>query len=237
VKIPRIMILSLLTSLLFCGNVQAAKPDWDPQWYLRLTAVTPEEGLRDHGNVLGQLFDSEDAYDRHDLPELNPFDAPYLTIIFPHNDWMDQPGNYTSDYHAPDYWGSDQWVFQVRSDDPYREVTLRWEDVKLLDDEWSPGNSKQGWSRGKNLERATLMERMWLEDMDTGVQVEATVNGRYHSYQFNMAGSTVRNFRWVLRDQRGKSPKSPGPPAQENRPFQLSPAGLERLGKPAPPSG
>ena len=50
--------------------------------------VIVESGdFRDAGNVLGQLPDSLDGPDGHDLEELAPFGSSYLTVIFPHEEW------------------------------------------------------------------------------------------------------------------------------------------------------
>jgi hypothetical protein len=215
--------------------VSAAQPDWQQEWYLRLLAESPPDGLKDHSNVLGQLLDSQAGYDRHDLPELDPFAAPYLTIVFPHDDWLDNSDNYTSDYHAADYWAADQWVFQVKSDDPDRDVTLRWDAVHLLEGIWTQGNGKRSRGRGKQEDAANLMTRMWLEDVETGKRVEAVVDGLVQNYQFNMDGLNVRTFRWVLNDPNGKPPKAPKGYPDGNMILHLLPAGLDRLDKPSRP--
>jgi hypothetical protein len=106
-------------------------------WYLRLIA---EAGtLRDEGNVLGQLPDSAAGHDRHDLPELAPFGSRYLSIVFPHPDWGERAGDYTSDFRSLLGRGAPSWDFDVLSGE-VEEVTLRWQDpeerglrLRLLD--------------------------------------------------------------------------------------------------------
>jgi hypothetical protein len=88
------------------------------EWYVRLIAEVPAEGLKDRGNVLGQLKDSKPGFDSHDLPELAPSFTPYLTVVF--------PGEYASDFH-PVKAGADSWKFVVRTDNPGRKVKLSWE--------------------------------------------------------------------------------------------------------------
>jgi len=144
------------------------------EWYVRLIAEWPEGNLKDSGNTLGQLVGSEKGYDTHDLKELSPFGAPYLTIVFPHADWGDRSGNYASDFH-PLVKGKgknrgDIWSFEVRTDQPGREITLRW------------------------VMQGKFPKKPWLVNVDTGevVEIDTTVPG---SYTFIMSAATGR-FEW-----------------------------------------
>ncbi len=95
-------------------------------WGVRLIAEA--DGLRDAGNLLGQLDGSLDGRDLHDLVELPPFAAPYLTVVFPQPDWGDQAGDYATDFHAlKPRWARDRWVFEVRASPEVEQVTLSWE--------------------------------------------------------------------------------------------------------------
>ena len=148
------------------------------EWYVRLTAKADD--LNDSGNVLGQLTDSRHGYDLHDLEELSPFATPYLTIVFPHPDWGDHAGDYASDFHGT-HKRKNKWVFEIRSDDPNRQVTLSW--------------SSQA-----------DMSGMSLVDTVTGTKVAAL--GADQQYTFNMGGQTVRSFKWVVRDSKGGKKKN-----------------------------
>ncbi len=80
VTVTAVLVLAF-TSLLVSGGGYAGdkgkSPDkWNPEWYLRLSITVPSEGLLDKGNVLGQLFDSFDDQDSHDLIELDPAFTP-----------------------------------------------------------------------------------------------------------------------------------------------------------------
>ena len=136
-------------------------------WFVRLIAEAGN--LRDAGNVLGQLPDSVNGYDLHDLKELAPFASPYLTIVFPHPDWDEQAGDYTSDFHALQRRPNDQWSFEVMASDPDQEVTLRWEGA------------------------AALLERTLLIDQETGATVPVQPDG---SYTFTING-TSQAFWWL----------------------------------------
>ena len=166
-------LLTILTSaLLYFGllpvTVHARELDAG-EWYVRLTAIAGD--LKDSGNVLGQLKDSKRSYDLHDLKELSPFATPYLTIVFPHPDWGDHTGDYTSDFHGT-RGRNHNWTFEVRSDDPNREVTLNWSSE-------------------------ADMTGMLLVDTVTGTQLAAQAADQ--QYTFNMGGETARSFEWVFR--------------------------------------
>lgn len=231
----------------FIPTAHAGKPTWEQEWYLRLIAESPSEGLRDRGNVLGQLQDSVAGYDSHDLIELAPFSTPYLTIVFPHDDWDDQSGNYSSNYHeAFDYYAEDQWIFQVKSDNPYRDINLYWDGVNLLEGIWSQDTGKRTFSKSKQADGGALLQRMWLEDMDTGERIEAVTEDPFtgaisrQSHQFNMNGLNIRTFRWVLDSHNGKAPKPPKVPkvktSKKATEFK-TPPGLDRIDQQPPKVG
>jgi hypothetical protein len=147
------------------------------EWYVRLTVSASAEELVDDGNILGQLLDSEPGFDQHDLYEAAP-NTPYLTIVFPQDTWGEYAGDYTSDYHPVT--GKkvlDQWVFEVRSDDPDRQVRL----------EWAGPENILGMSR--------------LTDQSTGQVIEVDPHG---SYSFVM-GAQQRQFTWEYENCPGKS--------------------------------
>ena len=96
------------------------------EWSLRL--IVSSGRLTDPGNLLGRLDASADGFDAHDLNELPADFEPYLTLVFPHPEWGEQAGDYTTDYRAPssDRRAVTDWAFEIRSDQP-REITLSWE--------------------------------------------------------------------------------------------------------------
>ncbi|MEM7584132.1 MAG: hypothetical protein AAF560_12165 [Acidobacteriota bacterium] len=104
---------------------EKARPASEP-WFVRLIAES--EGLRDDGNLLGQLATSRRGPDLHDLKELPPFASPYLTVVFPKPDWGDHAGDYATDFHRlrrqP---RRDVWRFEVRASPEIEEVTLSWD--------------------------------------------------------------------------------------------------------------
>jgi len=164
------------------------------EWYLRLIAEEPLQRLKDKGNVLGHLNDSNNSKDSHDLLELAPFGSRYLTIVFPHPEWGENAGNYTSDYHHPDAYNADEWLFEVRTSAVNSDITLRWEGLYVLSNEWKQKKPK----KREQLVVDSMVERMWLEDVDTGERINAVVDNTLQTYTFNMNGKSVKSFRWGL---------------------------------------
>ncbi len=102
-----------------------ARPGSEP-WHVRLIAEA--DGLRDEGNLFGQLATSVAGPDLHDLKELPPFDSPYLTVVFPHPDWGNQAGDYATDFHRLSRRPHRHtWTFEVRASPGVEEVTLSWD--------------------------------------------------------------------------------------------------------------
>lgn len=168
-----ICVLTGLCLLLLTHPAHADKLS-NGEWYVRLIAEAPQDRLEDRGNVLGMLNASADLFDRHDLRELPPFAAPYLTIVFLQNAWGNQSGEYASDYRklrGPEY--DTEWPFIVKSDVP-RRVTLRWE----------------------NTDGAGLLENMHLVDMESGEVIKTLIDNQPNNYTFTMTGKT-HQFKWI----------------------------------------
>lgn len=108
------------------------------EWFVRL--ITRSGKLVSRGTVLGQLHDSLDGFDAHDLKEFPPFDDPYLNVVFVKDDWGNQSGVYVTDFRTiDDSRGAKEWTFQIRSSQR-QLVELSWEGsahalrgVRLLD--------------------------------------------------------------------------------------------------------
>ena len=168
VRLPLVLFSVLILQSSFAADLKSG------EWFVRIIAEVPTLQLKDQGNVLGMLRSSVDGYDSHDLKELPPFGAPYLTIVFAHSDWSENAGNYASDFHKKRNWRlGDEWEFVVKSDEP-RQVTLSW----------------QGYDGLKRLYRMRLM------DMETGEIVSAVKSKKLLTYTFNMVDSTHR-FKWI----------------------------------------
>jgi len=143
--------------------------DDNEEWVVRLIIEAPDEGLIDRNNVFGQLRDSKRGYDEHDLEELPPFGDKYLTIVFPHHDWDDKANDYASDFHTLNSRkGKDKWEFEVRTNDPNRELSLSWSGPE------------------------DILQKSQLIDEETG---EVIIINPGEIYSF-IIGSTYRRFTW-----------------------------------------
>lgn len=148
------------------ATASAATPNG---WFIRLIADAPTDKLQDQANVLGLLSDSVNTYDSHDLEELTPFGTSYLTLVFPHQNWL-KPGDYNSDFQALDN-QAHQWNFEVRTDNINRNVTLRWQ-----------GDTAK-------------LQKSTLKDVKTGQVYNVALT---KSLSFVM-GAKVRSFVWTVQ--------------------------------------
>ncbi|WP_297524818.1 hypothetical protein [Sulfurovum sp.] len=166
------------------------------EWYIRLNASAPTEDLTDRSNILGQLSDSKEGYDSHDLPEMLPGYAPYLTLYFPHEAWGRKDTLYASDYRSVSRQRRIVWSFTVKSDDAQRSITLGWDQPVL------PSSTRNKKRQQKQKEK--LMKRMWLKEVSTGTYYPAYEEGKARSYTFEMGGEHTKSFEWIY-DRTGKS--------------------------------
>jgi len=136
-------------------------------WYADLSVRA--FGLEAHGR-LGQLADSVDGYDSHDVELFPPFGDTMLTVVFPHPDWGQHAEDYVRDFRRRKR--LDEWRFEVRSNRSGKFV-LRWQ---------AP---------------ATVLRRSVLIDVDSGAIIPLWRAQR--PYSFDMKEGK-REFIWrVLR--------------------------------------
>ncbi len=151
------------------ASLDARSQGNDPRnWTVRLVAESGK--MRDAGNVLGQAPDARDGFDYHDLKEQPPFGERYLSIVFPHGDWQEHSGDYTSDFHAPHPPRQGEWHFDVIAGELRAPVTLRW--------------------AGEGMP----LRGMFLIDRGTGQRIRVQPFG---SYTFDMGTGGRRSFLWM----------------------------------------
>ena len=140
------------------------------EWYVRLIVAAPAETLEDAGNLLGQLADAQTGFDEHDLPELPPPEfGPFLSLVFPHPEWGQLDADYGTDYHPLSRGRQqDSWTFEIRSNDPGRDLVLSWQGPMAI------------------------LARSVLVDLATGQTIPA-VKG---SYPIGALGGDSRAFEW-----------------------------------------
>jgi hypothetical protein len=140
------------------------------EWTVRLTASSGR--TVDPGNLLGRLDGASGGWDSRDLREPAPpsFATTWLTVVFPHAEWGDRGGDYTTDFRPLDGSKGDSWDFEVRSSLHDRPIALS----------WSGPTDVVGCSH--------------LVDLESGAIVDTGAQG---SYSFALTGAS-RAFRWVL---------------------------------------
>ncbi len=142
------------------------------EWYVKLILESQHDELEDPYNMLGQKFDSTAGFDSHDLPELGQtWAGTYLSVIFYRPEWETEKETFNTDFHAVTPKVSDEWTFEVRSDDPTRDLSLTW------------------------VGKRTRMKHMVLVDVQEDVVIPAVIDGVPQVYPFRMNG-TVREFAW-----------------------------------------
>jgi len=173
------------------------------QWYASTTvsAVNPvTQAVIAHktAGVFGQLDESSDGKDRHDIIGMGTATAT-LEVVFPQNEWDSVNGDYFSDYHSVKE-GSDSWTFQVKNMyNPDRPVDLSNEAIQIALDgiytvESTIVNGNIRYSETLNRADKRLGE-LTLIDLDNSV---AYALSDLPAAQISMDGLHTRTFRWVL---------------------------------------
>lgn len=104
----------------------------DNNSYIRLNVDNYVTGWLDHGNLIGELSDAKIGFDNHDIEAMPSISDSYLTLVFPHPEWVDNAGDYSSDFH-PVSDKAQSWSFEIRAKPIGSMVFLSWEgDPALL---------------------------------------------------------------------------------------------------------
>jgi hypothetical protein len=173
-------VFAAMLGVIALGAAHVFATDLNPgEWYVRLilqtdSAASNFENLEDRYNLLGQLKNTAIGYDSRDLPEMGQtWAGTYLSVIFYRPEWHVDKQNFNTDFHpiAPN--AADEWTFEVRSDDPARDLTLTW--------------------KGNQVDFTNMV----LVDVEKNVVVPAVINGEKQVYHFRMNG-VVRQFSWRL---------------------------------------
>jgi hypothetical protein len=161
-----VAVLALNTAYVYAEKLSKG------EWYVQLILESDDGTLKDPYNKLGQMRGASPWFDPQDLPELGQtFGGTYLSVIFNRPDWGTEEQTYNTDFHPVRRNAGEEWTFEVRSDDPYRSLSLTW--------------------AGKR----TKMKRMVLVDLQENEMVPAVVDGVPQTYNFIMNGP-VREFAW-----------------------------------------
>ncbi|MEM9255714.1 MAG: hypothetical protein AAGA91_09710 [Pseudomonadota bacterium] len=184
------------------------------EWIVELHLESTDGTLEDRYNRLGHYYDALPGLDPYDLPELDQtWPGTYLSVVFYRPEWEaianTETDIFNTDFRPVSKAKADQWTFEVRSDDPARELTLSW------------AGSKRG-----------RLRKMVLIDLEEGVIVPALDENKVaNSYTFVMNGN-VRAFawRWLSRAERDSGTVDyPPSEAVEEIPGPVTTAGAVEL--------
>jgi hypothetical protein len=165
-------LTALIASLALSTQPLSAAELKKGEWQVRLILKAEAEKLEDPYNTLGQLQGAAVGLDDHDLPELaQTWAGTYLSVIFYRPEWAAPKQTFNTDFHPVAPKLPDEWTFEVRSDDPARDLSLTW------------------------VGERTNMKHMVLVDLQEDVVFPAVVSGLPQVYNFRMNG-TVREFAW-----------------------------------------
>lgn len=165
-------VFIVITALLLGVNGAAADKLKKNEWTVRLILKSQYDNLKDSYNKLGQRRAAQLGVDDYDLPELDQtWVGTYLSIIFYRPEWDSDRETFNTDFHPVTKKTSDEWTFEVRSDDPYRDLSLTW--------------------TGKQAK----LKYMVLVDEEEEQMIPAVIDGERQVYHFRMNG-TVREFTW-----------------------------------------
>lgn len=197
------MILVSLSSLFIgCGssNDISSESASLAQWYARTTvsAVNPEtQTVISHktAGIIGQLNESSDGKDRHDIIGMGTETAT-LEVVFPQNEWGSANGDYFSDYHSVKV-GKDSWIFQVKNmnnniDLKDQAITIALEGIYTVESTIVNGSTRYS----ETLNRADeKLGELTLIDLDNSV---AYAVSELSNAEITMDGKHTRTFKWVL---------------------------------------
>ncbi|MBN1349274.1 Ig-like domain-containing protein [candidate division KSB1 bacterium] len=114
------------------ANLLVPKNFQDNEWGIQIIAEC--DHFIDKDNYLGCLTDAFDTFDLHDFSEA-PFFDKYVSLYFPHDDWLKYPGLYTGDFRSIADKGQ-YWDFHLKTNIPNSEVRLTLADIQNLPADW-----------------------------------------------------------------------------------------------------
>ncbi len=199
------MIPAVLIALLSIGSEAAAQKVRDAGWYMRIRALaTTSEGTKyahDSGGVFGELRQSRNRKDRHDIPS---YGAATFHVVFPRYYWNEDSGDYDSDYRHYNARRSDRrrvWTFQVKNQ---KTADLSNASLRLFVDDPVRVTYVTKAGNVQYFERAadrSMQSKFTLVDVDN--HMTYTLDNLKDT-EFSMDGSHVRTFRLVRGQVKAK---------------------------------
>lgn len=195
------MAVALLGLYSGCSNSSGSSTESaSAQWYARtsVSAVNPRTNtviVHKTAGVFGQLDESSDGQDRHDIIGMGTATAT-LEVVFLQEG---ADSDYFSDYHSVKE-GHDSWTFQVKNMyNPDRPVNLSNEAIHItlegvytVDSTVVDGSIRYSEKLDRYDDR---LQQLTLIDLDNSV---AYTLSELPTAAITMDGSHTRTFRWVL---------------------------------------
>ncbi len=146
--------------------------------------------------VFGELVQSDDAKDQHDIPAMG---SSIFKVIFPQADWADEDnGEYFSDYrqYDPDSTEKQVWTFQVKNEEivDLSNAPISIGLQGIFDVQYKEENGKVTYKESTDVNQ-TILNNLHLVDVDNAR--DYTV-GELQTANLTMDGVHTRTFRWVL---------------------------------------
>lgn len=167
-------------------------------WYMKTVAkATADDGteyVQNKSGIFGELAESQDGKDRHDI---SGYGTSILQVVFPKTEWNENNGDYLSDYRAV---SNDEtkrvWTFQVKNQ---RDVNLADAPLQLL--LYGPYDLTSIEENGRVTYQEVLSEDTAKKTSITLIDIDNQVEYGYEelkTLQLNMGGLHTRTFRWVI---------------------------------------
>lgn len=168
-------------------------------WYMKtaVSATASDGKVWNHttAGVFGELLQSDDAKDQHDIPG---YGAAILQIVFPQTEWGDDNGDYFTNYQNYDENNNAKrvWTFQIKNqqwpDLSNAPITIKLDgtyDVSYLEE-----NGRISYKEKKATD-STKLDAITLVDVDNDATYSYT---ELQTANLNMDDLHTRTFRWVL---------------------------------------
>lgn len=168
-------------------------------WYMRTvaeaTAIDGTEYIHETAGVMGELKESQNGKDRHDI---EAFGTAILNVVFPQKEWGEDNGDYFSDYRQFTVYEERRvWTFQVKNQS--NTVNLSQAPLTLsLDGPYDVlSTDKDGHISFEEQLSNDTSKRTAVTLVDVDNQTEYSYDD-LQTANLSMDGLKTRTFRWVL---------------------------------------
>jgi len=184
-------------------NPTEPKPSVNPYktagWYgkTQVSATASNGETYSHGTagIFGELKQSNDAKDQHDVPA---YGSSIIRVVFPQTEWIEDNGDYFSDYknYVKDTTEKRIWTFQVKNQETINlaNAILNIKLVGVFDVQYKEKNGVVEYKESTDTNQ-TILNELHLVDVDNAT--EYTV-AELQTANLTMEGLHTRTFRWVL---------------------------------------